>query len=136
MSIRTIDTNPPPVFTPCATNMLNGERGVRNAELACARGRPEVANRRHWYCSSGTRVLPSGHEDVDDEGPGRTARLAENEAKRARQPKSALMREILQQHRQRRHQSALDLAADLCGCVGSGLRDLSRNRKHLKGFGR
>ena len=39
----------------------------------------------------------------------------ENEAKRARQPKSALVREILQQHRQRRHQSALDLAADLCG---------------------
>ena len=60
----------------------------------------------------------------------------ENEAKRARQPKSALVREILQQHRQRRHQSALDLAADLCGCVRSGLRDLSRNRKHLKGFGR
>ena len=60
----------------------------------------------------------------------------ENEAKRAGQPKSALVREILQQHRQRRHQSALDLAADLCGCVRSGLRDLSRNRKHLKGFGR
>ena len=60
----------------------------------------------------------------------------ENEAKRAQQPKSALVREILQQHRQRRQQSALDLAADLCGCVRSGLRDLSRNRKHLKGFGR
>ena len=60
----------------------------------------------------------------------------ENEAKRAGQPKSALVREILQQHRQRRHQSALDLAADLCGCVRSDLGDLSRNRKHLKGFGR
>jgi hypothetical protein len=24
----------------------------------------------------------------------------------------------------------------LCGCVQSGLRDLSRNKKHLKGFGR
>jgi len=60
----------------------------------------------------------------------------EHEAKRAQQPKSALVREILQQHQQRQHQSALDLAADLCGCVQSGLRDLSRNQKHLKGFGR
>jgi hypothetical protein len=60
----------------------------------------------------------------------------ENEAKRARQPKSALVREILQQHQQRQHQSALDLTADLCGCVQSGLRDLARNKKHLKGFGR
>ena len=60
----------------------------------------------------------------------------ENEAKRVRRPKSALVREILQQHQQRQHQSALDLTADLCGCVQSGLRDLSRNKKHLKGFGR
>ena len=60
----------------------------------------------------------------------------EQEAKRAGQPKSALVRDILRGHQQRRHQSALDLAADLCGCVQSGLRDLSRNKKHLKGFGR
>ncbi|MEI7936332.1 MAG: hypothetical protein WCK27_06545 [Verrucomicrobiota bacterium] len=60
----------------------------------------------------------------------------EEEAKRAQRPKSALAREILQQHQQRRQQSALDLAADLCGCVQSGLRGLSRNKKHLKGFGR
>ena len=60
----------------------------------------------------------------------------EEEAKRAQRPKSALVREILQQHQQRRHPTALDLTADLCGCVQSGLRDLSRNKKHLKGFGR
>jgi len=60
----------------------------------------------------------------------------ENEAKRARRPKSALVREILEQHQQRQYLSALDLAADLCGCVESGLRDLSRNKRHLKGFGR
>ncbi len=60
----------------------------------------------------------------------------ENEARRAGQPKSALVRSILQQHQQRRSQSALDLAADLCGCVESGLGDLARNKKHLKGFGR
>jgi len=60
----------------------------------------------------------------------------EAEAKRARQPKSALVRQILQQHQQRQRRSALDLAADPCGCVQSGLRDLARNKKHLKGFGR
>lgn len=60
----------------------------------------------------------------------------ENEAKRAGQPKSALVRDILQQHQQRRRPSALDLSADLCGCVQSGLGDLARNKKHLKGFGR
>jgi hypothetical protein len=58
----------------------------------------------------------------------------EKEAKRAGRPKSALVREILQQYQQRRP-SALDLAADLCGCVKSGLGDLARNKKHLKGFG-
>jgi hypothetical protein len=60
----------------------------------------------------------------------------ETEAKRARQPKSVLVREILRQHQQRQHQSALDLTADLCGCVQSGRRDLSRSKKYLKGFGR
>jgi hypothetical protein len=60
----------------------------------------------------------------------------ENEARRAGRPKSALIRDILQQHQQRQPRSALDLAADLCGCVESGLGDLARNKKHLKGFGR
>jgi predicted DNA-binding protein len=60
----------------------------------------------------------------------------ENESRKARQPKSALVRDILQQHQQKQMKSALDLTADLCGCVQSGLRDLSRNKKHLKGFGR
>ena len=60
----------------------------------------------------------------------------EQEAKRARRPKSALVREILKMHLSSQRRSALDLAADLCGSVESGLRDLSRNRKHLKGFGK
>jgi len=59
----------------------------------------------------------------------------ENEARRSGQPKSALVRQILQEHQERQRRSALDLAADLCGCVQSGLRDLARNQKHLKGFG-
>ena len=32
VQVLTIDTKPPPAFTLCTTNMLNAERGVRNAE--------------------------------------------------------------------------------------------------------
>jgi len=60
----------------------------------------------------------------------------ETEAKRVNRPKSAIVREVLLQHQARGRRSALDLAGDLCGCVESGLPDLSRNKKHLKGFGR
>ena len=60
----------------------------------------------------------------------------EKESKRTGRPKSAIVREILLQQQGRQNRSALDLAADLCGCVQSGLRDLSRNKKHMKGFGR
>ena len=60
----------------------------------------------------------------------------ESESARAKRPKSVVVREILLQHQRKRPQSALDLAADLCGCVQSGVRDLGRNKKHLKGFGR
>ena len=68
--------------------------------------------------------------------PDELLRWLEQEAQRAGQPKSTLVREILQERQQRRRPSALDLAADLCGCVQSGVRDLSRNPKYLKGFGR
>jgi hypothetical protein len=47
-----------------------------------------------------------------------------------------MVRDILHQHQQRQPKSALDLAVDLCGCVRSGLGDLARNKKHMKGFGR
>ena len=60
----------------------------------------------------------------------------ENESKRANRPKSAVVREILQQRKQSRPRSALDMAADLCGCAQSGVRDLASNKKHPKGFGR
>jgi predicted DNA-binding protein len=60
----------------------------------------------------------------------------EREAKRANRGKSTIVREILLQHQRTRHRSALDLAADLCGSVQSGVRDLAHNKKHLKGFGR
>lgn len=60
----------------------------------------------------------------------------ENEARRVNRPKSAVVRDLLQQHLQQQRRSALDLAGDLCGSVESGRRDLSHNKKHLKGFGR
>ena len=67
--------------------------------------------------------------------PEELARWLENEAKTTHQPKSALVRDILRRQQQKQSKTALDLAGDLCGCVDSGLRDLSRNKKHLKGFG-
>ena len=68
--------------------------------------------------------------------PEHLADWLEVEAKRVGQPKSALVREMLKRQQERQGGSALDLASDLCGCVESGLGDLSRNKKHLKGFGK
>ena len=71
--------------------------------------------------------------------PAETFAWLEKEAKRANRPKSVLVRELLERARQYQlpaRRSALDLAGDLCGSVESGLRDLSHNKKHLKGFGR
>jgi hypothetical protein len=68
--------------------------------------------------------------------PDRLLAWLENESQRVNQPKSAVVREILQQHLRSQSHSGLDTAADLCGCVQSGVRDLARNKKHLKGFGR
>jgi hypothetical protein len=59
-----------------------------------------------------------------------------SESRRAKRSKSAFVRDVLERHQQQRGPSALDLAADLCGCAKSGRRDLSQNRKYLKGFGR
>ena len=59
----------------------------------------------------------------------------EKEAKHTRRPKSAIIRDILQKHQRTQPRSALDMAVDLCGSVRSGVRDLSYNKKHLRGFG-
>jgi hypothetical protein len=102
-SVLTIDTNPPPAFTRCATNMLNAERGVWSEPA------PEVALMRqtaamgigilaHGYYRQGMKTLTM---KVPDELLG----WLEHEAGRAGQPKSALVREILRQHQRRRHQS-------------------------------
>lgn len=60
----------------------------------------------------------------------------EREARRTNRPKSALVRDILQRHQRVEPRSALDLAADLCGSVASGVKDLAHNKKYLRGFGR
>lgn len=54
--------------------------------------------------------------------------------------KSELVREALQSYLTAadgaESASCLDLTADLVGCVDGGPRDLSYNKKHMKGFGR
>jgi predicted DNA-binding protein len=52
---------------------------------------------------------------------------------------SAVIREALEAHLDasaRGRQSCLDLARDLAGSVRGGPRDLSSNKRHLRGFGR
>lgn len=96
-----------------------------------------VRLRQHAYCYLDNFVLSSCcMKTLTMKLPDSLLAWLEAEAKRANRPKSALVRDILQHYHQRRQPSALDLAADLCGCVESGLRDLSRNKKYLKGFGR
>ena len=68
--------------------------------------------------------------------PAELASWLERESKKAGLPKSALVRDILNRHKSNKTASAYDLAADLCGCVNSGLRDLSRNKKYLRGYGK
>jgi predicted DNA-binding protein len=68
--------------------------------------------------------------------PENIARWLESEARRLNRTKSAIVREVLAAHQERRSQSALDLASDLCGSVQSRHGDLSHNKARLKGFGR
>jgi hypothetical protein len=68
--------------------------------------------------------------------PDRLASWIAREAKRRGTTKSALVREIIEQHSQSGGASPLDAASDLCGSASSGLGDLSRNRKRMRGFGR
>lgn len=115
----------------------NAGRGISASRL----DRSGFNQHRCWVCGKpGIVLLPDGSYYADIKTltmklPEGWLGWIEAEAKRTRQPKSAVVREVLQQHQQRQHQSALDLAADLCGCVQSGLRDLARSKKHLKGFG-
>jgi predicted transcriptional regulator len=68
------------------------------------------------------------------------ARL-EKRAKRLGISKSALVRESVQNTLQNEgaeadQASAYELMKDGCGCVDSGIGDLSTNPKHMEGFGR
>lgn len=88
-----------------------------------------IALLTYWCYSSAMKTLTM-------KLPDELSAWLEGEAKRANRPKSTLVREILQRHRRSTPTNALDLAADLCGCVQSGVRDLAHNKNHLKGFGR
>lgn len=68
--------------------------------------------------------------------PEQLGAWVEAEANRTGISKSEVIRQILQERQQRRGETAYGMAADLCGCVGSGRRDLSTNKKYLKGFGK
>ena len=60
-------------------------------------------------------------------------------AKRRHMPKSAVVREALEQYLDQRHevsgQSFLELADDLVGCVKDAPANLSVNPKNLDGYG-
>ena len=60
--------------------------------------------------------------------------------KRRGTPKSTVVREALERYvdesREIRRGSFLDLAGDLVGCVKDAPADLSSNSKHLDGYGR
>jgi hypothetical protein len=68
--------------------------------------------------------------------PDELAAWVESQSSRGNQSKSGFIRAVLAESQTRGRRSALDMAGDLCGCVASGRRDLSRNRKYLKGFGK
>jgi predicted DNA-binding protein len=73
--------------------------------------------------------------------PEELARRLEKRAERLGISKSALVRESVQNALQNEdaeaaQASAYDLMKDGCGCVDSGIGDLSTNPKHMEGFGR
>jgi len=68
--------------------------------------------------------------------PASTVAWLEAEARKQGLPKTAVARGLIERGRQSGRRSALDLAGDLCGILGSGKGDLSFNKKHLKGFGK
>jgi hypothetical protein len=67
--------------------------------------------------------------------PDRLASWVERESRRKGRSKSAFVREILENQQSGTATSTLNAIGDLCGCVDSGLGDLSHNRKRLRGFG-
>jgi Arc/MetJ-type ribon-helix-helix transcriptional regulator len=73
--------------------------------------------------------------------PDELAALLDQRAKRLGVSKSALVRESVQvalrsEGVEQDQLSAHDLMKDGCGCVDSGIGDLSTNPRHLEGFGR
>jgi len=60
----------------------------------------------------------------------------EKQAKKSGRSKSAIAREALEQSRRKKSgPSCHDLMQDACGSFRSGVKDLSTNKKYMKGFG-
>jgi negative regulator of replication initiation len=60
----------------------------------------------------------------------------QKQSKKLGRSKSAITREALEMSRGGKSApSCHDLMADVCGSVRSGVKDLSTNKKYLKGFG-
>lgn len=43
---------------------------------------------------------------------------------------------LIYQHEVRTKKTALEVAGEAVGCLASGIRDLSTNKKHLEGYGK
>jgi predicted DNA-binding protein len=60
----------------------------------------------------------------------------EKQSKRLGRSKSAITRDALEQSRHKKDApSCHDLMHDVCGSLRSGVKDLSTNKKYMKGFG-
>jgi len=60
----------------------------------------------------------------------------EKQSKKSGRSKSAITRDALEKsRRQKASPSCHELMQDVCGSLHSGVKDLSTNRKHMKGFG-
>jgi len=60
----------------------------------------------------------------------------EKQSKRLGRSKSAITRDALEKSRRKKTEpSCHDLMHDVCGSLRSGVKDLSTNKKYMKGFG-
>lgn len=105
-----------------------------------------------WSCREGCRVgmdgigavgiryYRSAVKTIANKVPDDLAVRIEKRARRLGLSKSALVRESVEtlasNDDEADEPSAYDLMKDGCGCVDSGIGDLSTNPKHMEGFGR
>jgi hypothetical protein len=97
--------------------------------------RETQSNRVLPFCQS--RIITDGVKTITFKADKRLTSLLEKEARTRRVAKGQVIREALEARFEGRSgKSCYDFTSDLCGSFSSGLRDLSTNKRHLKGFGR